>query len=68
MLTVEWTDRQGAQRLCNFIKKKECANFLSKLRRPATVHDSDDRVVGGIEYAPGEADDKRIKWAWWLEE
>ena len=45
---------------------------LETLRRPADLWIMDEygvkiETIGGCEYAPDIADDKRIKWNWWYD-
>lgn len=66
-MTVFWVDRLGAHRMACFGSVEKCQAFLSKLRCEARVEDDQKNVIGGVEYRPGLADDRRIKWFWWLE-
>jgi hypothetical protein len=48
------------------------AKKLETLRRPADLWLVDEQgvkieTIGGCEYAPDIADDKRIKWNWWYD-
>jgi hypothetical protein len=68
---LEWTDRRGG-----FHSEPGSFERLTKkletLRRPADLWLVDEQgvkieTIGGCEYAPDIADDKRIKWNWWYD-
>jgi hypothetical protein len=66
-----WTDKRGG---CH-IEQGQAARLAKKLetlRRPADLWALDDYgvkidTIGGCEFAPDIADDKRIKWQWWYD-
>ncbi len=66
MYQVTYMDKKGASIMHAFSNADKVEKFISTLRREATVR-KDGEIVGGIEYRPGEWDDKRLKWFWWLE-
>jgi len=68
---LEWTDRRGGfhSEQGSF---ERLAKKLETLRRPADLWLVDEQgvkieTIGGCEYAPDIADDKRIKWNWWYD-
>ena len=66
MYQVTYMNKKGAGCMRAFSDTAKVEKFISTLRHEATVRQNGE-VVGGIEYRPGEWDDKRLKWFWWLE-
>jgi hypothetical protein len=65
---LDYTLRSGAFARRTFRTADECRAFMSKLRRPATLHaDGYDEPVGGILWDNLIADDKRVRWLWWFD-
>jgi hypothetical protein len=66
-----WIDKRGGCR----IEQGQAARLAKKLetlRCPADLWVLDEygvkiETIGGCEYAPDIADDKRIKWQWWYD-
>lgn len=63
---VTYLDRKGAGCMRSFPDRESCQAFISKLRCIATVRENGEEI-GKVEYRPGDADDSRVKWIWWIE-
>jgi hypothetical protein len=68
MIQVTWTDAKGAGRMRAFDDGEKAAKFLERLRADATARDSTGEVVGGVQEIPEfEREDRRGRWAWWID-
>ena len=65
-MQVHWINKKGAGCMRAFSDYEKCAEFLSNLRAEASVSHN-GQIIGGVERAEDRADDKRIKWLWWIE-
>lgn len=62
---LSYVNRDGAS--CGTtVTAKEALAKLKKLRAPAQLTDANHKVVGGCEEVDN-ADDRRIRWNWWME-
>ena len=71
MIQVTWIDRRGAGCVRQFIapsRADDVLRFLKTLKCEVTVRASDaEEPIGGVWDVQGYADDKRLRWSWWLD-
>ncbi len=71
VIQVTWTDRRRASCVRQFAppaSANDVLRFLKTLKCKATVRASDaEDPIGGVWDAQGFADDKRLRWVWWLD-
>ena len=65
-ITVTYFNKNGAFVMHHFGDIEAVSKFLATLKAVAEVSENGEKI-GAVEYAPGLADDKRVKWVWWLE-
>ena len=46
---------------------QQALDKLPTVKAEATLRDAAGNTVGGVEYRPGLADDRRVRWIWWCE-
>ena len=64
--SVTYMNHKGAGCMRTFPNEERLEKFVRTLRTAATIY-KDGKPIGAVWFAPGEADDQRIRWNWCFE-